>query len=535
MRKLILVGASTFALGAACMAFAQQGAAASQPHAETYKMLELFGDVLTTVKKQYVAPVDDKKLIQAAIDGMLTSLDPHSGYLAPAEYGDMRDTTRGDYGGLGIVVQGEEGAIKIVSPMDGSPAARAGLRAGDYITAINGQSLQGQPPTQAIKSMRGPVGEAVTLTIARDRKDPFTVRIVREVIDIHTVSHHVEGDVGYLRVSGFDEKTGTETTAAIRDLKQKLPHMKGLVLDLRGNPGGLVDSAVEVAGDFLDGGEIVSQRGRDPRDIQRYNAHPNGDLLRGTPVVTLINYGSASAAEIVAGALKDRGRAITIGLTSFGKGSVQTVLPLRGGEDGALKLTTARYYTPSGASIQKTGIVPAMQVARNREEAQLVSDEAKFDLSEASYKNALDSQEGRVRKVSTDIEVPPAAGDHSLDERPRDEKRALLTGPDSVLVPGERDDPAKDFQLQRALDVLHFGGVQQAEAARPAAVFDPPKPQFALATPPAGPLHGGKPGVVTSAAGAKAATSPNAPAAKLAPPEKIGPSRPAPAVAVPPR
>ena len=340
MRKLILVGVSTFALGAAAMAFAQQEAPAasvsSPPRADTYKLLELFGDVMTTVKRQYVAPVDDKKLIQAAINGMLTSLDPHSDYLDPSEFTDMRETTRGDYGGLGIVVQADEGAIKIVSPIDDTPAARAGVRAGDYITAIDGKSIQGQPVNDAVKSMRGAVGQPVTLTIVRDRKEPFTLTLKREVIDIHTVSHHTEGDIGYLRVSQFDEKTGEETAAAIRDLKSKLPHMKGLVLDLRNNPGGLVDTSVDVANDFLDGGEIVSQRGRDPRDIQRYNAKPGGDMLHGVPVTVLINYGTASAAEIVSGALKDRQRATIVGLTSFGKGSVQTVIPLRGGADGVI-------------------------------------------------------------------------------------------------------------------------------------------------------------------------------------------------------
>ena len=524
------------------MAFAQQGvgsasaaaatAAGPQP-ADTYKLLELFGDVLTTVKHQYVAPTDDKKLIQAAINGMLTSLDPHSDYLDPAEFTDMRDTTRGDYGGLGIVVQAEDGAIKIVSPIDDTPASRAGIRAGDYITAIDGKSIQGQPVNDAVKSMRGPAGAPVTITVVRDRKDPFTLTLKREVIQTHTVSHHVEGDVGYLRVSQFDEKTGDETAAAIRDLKAKLPHMRGLVLDLRNNPGGLVDTSVEVANDFLDGGEIVSQRGRDPHDIQRYNAKPNGDMLKGMPVVVLINYGTASAAEIVSGALKDRQRAVIVGLTSFGKGSVQTVIPLRGGADGALKLTTARYYTPSGTSIQKTGIVPDMVVARNREEAQLVTDESKFDFTEASYKNALDSQEGRVRKISADIEVPPAATDHSLDKGVADDKREKLGAPDSVLIPGERDDPAKDFQLQRALDVLRFGGVHQAEAARPAAVFQPPKAVFALNTPTAPTaaqrLRAGQ--ADAKPAQAAPAVKPGSPAAKSAVPAgAIAPNAPAPSL-----
>ncbi len=537
MRKLILVGVSTFALGAAAMACAQQGASASAAtsNADTYKMLELFGDVLTTVKKQYVAPTSDKKLIQAAIDGMLTSLDPHSGYLDPTEFTSMREETRGDYGGLGLVVQADENAIKIVSPIDDTPAAKAGIRAGDYITSINGKSILGQPLNDAVKSMRGAIGEPVTLTLVRDRKEPFTLTLKREVIDIHTVSHHVEGNIGYLRVSQFDEKTGDETAAAIRDLRAKLPHMKGLVLDLRNNPGGLVDTAVDVANDFLDGGEIVSQRGRDPRDIQRYNARPNGDMLKGVPVVALINYGSASAAEIVSGALKDRNRATIVGLTSFGKGSVQTVIPLRGGADGALKLTTARYYTPSGVSIQKTGITPDLVVARNREEAQLVTDEAKFDLSEASYGNALDAQEGRVRKISTDIEVPQATLDHSLDKVAGDDKKPRLTGPDSVVVPGEKDDPAKDYQLQRAIDVLNYGSVQAANAARPSAIYEPPKSQFAMVdTTAAKPGSLQARGGLMKAGGAAAAPSvgakpmPGTPGSKVTPPGQVAPSQGAP-------
>ena len=233
------------------------------PTAETYKMLELFGDVLTTVKRDYVVPVSDKKLIQAAIDGMLTSLDPHSGYLDPSNFSDMQDTTRGDYGGLGLVIQGEDGAVKIVSPMDGSPAARVGLRAGDYITAIDGQSILGQPPTTR-EGHAGRGGHHGQPDHRPRQGRPLTVKLTREVIALHTVSHHVEGDIGYLRVSGFDEKTGSETTAALKDLKAKIPHLKGVVLDLRNNPGGLVDASVDVASDFLDGGEIVSQRGRDP-------------------------------------------------------------------------------------------------------------------------------------------------------------------------------------------------------------------------------------------------------------------------------
>ena len=529
MKKLLLTGLSAFALGAGSMAFLDQHAWAATTRADTYRMLELFGDVLTTVKKQYVAPVDDKKLIQAAIDGMLTSLDPHSGYLAPTEFDDMRDQTRGEYGGVGIVVQAEDGAIKVVSPMDGTPAFKAGVRAGDYITAIDGKTVLGQPLNDAVKSMKGPVGTPVSLTIARDKTDPFTVKLAREIINVRSVSHHAENDVGYVRIASFDERTGQETAAAIKDLKAKLPRMKGLVLDLRSNPGGLVDTAVEVSSLFLDGGEVVSQRGRDPRDMQRYNAKPQGDIIRGLPMVVLINYGSASASEIVAGALKDRERATVVGLTSFGKGSVQTVLPLRGGADGALKLTTAKYYTPSGTSIQKTGIVPDLTVARSREEAQLVTSES-IDYSESAYKNALDSQEGRVRKLNAAIEVPPEAQDPTgkLD---KDGKRVRLRGPDSVMVPTEKDRPEEDFQLQRALDVLHLGGVKQTIAARPAEHFKTPPLKFAsaAATP-------GKPALATPLdkvpADVGKGAKPGTPDAKTNTPEEIGPgakAAPAPA------
>ena len=485
MRKTLLIGISCFALGAGSAAGLAYAGTQTGSNAETYKMLELFGDVLSIVKRDYVVPVSDKKLIQAAIDGMLTSLDPHSGYLDPAGFSDMQDQTRGDYGGLGLVIQGEDGAIKIVSPMDGTPAAKAGLRAGDYITAVDGQSILGQNSNDAVKAMRGAVGTTCSLTIARDKTDPFTVKLTREVIALHTVSHHVEGDIGYLRVSSFDEKTGADTAAAIKDLKAKLPHMKGVVLDLRNNPGGLVDAAVDVSSAFLDGGEVVSQRGRDARDIQRYNAKPNGDLLRGTPIVVLVNYGSASAAEIVAGALKDRGRATVVGLTSFGKGSVQTLLPLRGGADGAVKITTAKYYTPSGGSIQKTGITPELAVARSREEAQLINDQA-IDFSEASYKNALDSQEGRKRSQLASIEVPPSAQDPSVKDAD-DKKKTKLRGPDSVIVPGEQDNPAEDFQLKRAIDVLHYGTVERTLVASPAEFYKKPASTFALNTAPAAP------------------------------------------------
>ncbi|MDB5457774.1 MAG: carboxyl-terminal protease [Caulobacter sp.] len=444
MRKYLLIGVSAFVLGAGTMAYVSPIAQATiQPKAKTYKMLELFGDVLSTVESQYVTEVDDKKLIEAALDGMLTSLDPHSGYLSPDSFEDMQDTTRGEYGGLGIEVTSEDGVVKVISPMDDTPASRAGILAGDYITAVNGQSVLGLTVSDAVKQMRGAPGEAVNLTIARDKTDPFDVKLVREIIKPKAAIAKMEGDYGYVRLPGFNEKATDALTAAIGDLRAKNPHMKGLIFDLRNNPGGLLDQAVGVSDVFLDGGEVVSQRGRNPRDIQRYNARP-GDLLNGLPMVVLINQGSASAAEIVAGALKDRHRAEIVGITSFGKGSVQTVIPLRGGADGAVKLTTARYYTPSGGSIQKTGIEPDLEVAQTRDQAQDIANRVWF--SEASFKNALNSEEGKSRKgVHTPAEAPPTGF----------------------------DDKKGDFQLERAIAVLKAGSVE--------AVVKLPKPAAKIA------------------------------------------------------
>ncbi len=427
MRKYLMIGVSAFVLGAGSMAYVSQRTEAA-PTRSTYKQLELFGNVLDTVERQYVTPVDDRKLIEAALEGMMTSLDPHSGYLSPDGYDDMQDQTKGEYGGLGIEITSEDGVVKVISPMDGTPADKAGIKAGDYITSVNGDSVLGLSVNDAVKQMRGPAGETVTLTIAREKSDPFDVKLVREVIKPKSAIARLEGDYGYVRLSGFNEKATDELSDAIKELQTKNPNMKGLVFDLRNNPGGLLDQAVGVTDLFLDGGEVVSQRGRDARDIERFNAK-GGDILHGLPLVVLINSGTASAAEIVSGALQDRGRAQVVGLTSFGKGSVQTVVPLRGGLDGALKLTTARYYTPSGRSIQKTGITPDLEVAETRQEAQDIANKAWF--SEASFKNALNAEEGKARVGKHEpAEAPPAA----FDEK-------------------------KDFQLSRALDVLKYGSV----------------------------------------------------------------------------
>jgi carboxyl-terminal processing protease len=325
--------------------------------AETYKEVNLFGDVFDAARANFVDQVTDETLIEGAINGMLTSLDPHSNYLNAKDFDDMKVQTRGEFGGLGIEVAMENGLVKVVSPIDDTPAAHAGLKPGDLITNLNGEAVQGMTLPEAVEKMRGPVNSEVTLTIRRAGKDPFDVKLTRANIKIQSVHSHLEnGNVGYVRISSFNEQTDVGLNAAMKSLKQQSNNkLIGVILDLRNNPGGLLDQAVAVSDAFLDKGEIVSTRGRHAEDAQRYDARP-GDIANGLPLVVLINGGSASASEIVAGALQDHHRAILVGTRSFGKGSVQTIIPLPG--HGAMRLTTARYYTPSGRSIQAKGIEP---------------------------------------------------------------------------------------------------------------------------------------------------------------------------------
>ena len=423
MRKLLLVGCAALVLGGSAAAVSSQ-----TPRNETFRMLELFGDVVGIVEQAYVVPVDNKKLIEAALAGMMTALDPHSNYLPPSNYDDLRERTEGQYSGVGLTISADGGMVKVISPMDDSPAAKAGVQAGDVISSIEGQNAAGLTVSQVSEKLRGAVGTSVKVTFLRDGSDPLEVVLTREVIKVQSVTGRVEGDFGYLRVSTFNENTGRELNEAIAKIKAEKPGVKGYVLDLRNNGGGLLNAAIDVSDAFLERGEIVSQRGRKPEQIQRYSAKP-GDVTGGLPLVVLVNYGSASASEIVAGALKDHQRATIVGLTSFGKGSVQTVIPLRQGQDGALSITTARYYTPSGASIQKIGIEPDLEVARSEAEARIVS-RSSFIYSEAAYATALDASIGAERK-----------GPHT----PRE-------------APGDKFDKEKDYQLQRALDVLRAGG-----------------------------------------------------------------------------
>ncbi len=426
MRKFALIGVSVLAIGASAAAVSQTRVGAQA--AETYRVLELFGDVVSVVERAYVVETDPQKLIEAALDGMLQSLDPHSNYLNAEDLERLNERSTGAYSGVGLEITSENGLVRVITPMDGGPAQRSGVEAGDVITAINGQSAAGLSVAEVSEQLRGPAGESVVVTFLRDGEEPREITIVREVIRTFSVTSRMEGDFGYIRISTFNANTGRELGEAIAELRGENPGLRGIVLDLRNNGGGLLDAAVAVSDAFLERGEIVSQRGRRPNDIHRYSATA-GDLTGGLPVAVLINYGSASASEIVAGALRDHQRATLVGLTSFGKGSVQTVMPLRNGQDGALSLTTARYFTPSGQSIQRIGIAPDLEVARSRREAEIVA-RSSFIYSEAAYTNALDASVGSERR-----------GPHSPNEAP----------PEDFPTDG-------DYQLRRALDLLQVGG-----------------------------------------------------------------------------
>ncbi|ETA53909.1 S41 family peptidase [Ponticoccus alexandrii] len=379
-----------------------------------YEQLDLFGDIFERIRAQYVEEVDESDLIEAAINGMLTSLDPHSSYLPPDDAADMRVQTRGEFGGLGIEVTQEEGFVKVVSPIDGTPAEDAGIESGDFITHVDGESVLGLTLDQAVDMMRGPVGSEIVITVVREGEDePFDVSIIRDTIKLTAVRTRTEGDTVVLRVTTFNEQTFPNMRDGLEEQIEALgglDHVNGVVLDLRNNPGGLLNQAIMVSDAFLEAGEIVSTRGRDPADGDRYNSETlvPGDLVEGKPIVVLINGGSASASEIVAGALQDHRRAIVVGTKSFGKGSVQTVMPLRG--DGAMRLTTARYYTPSGRSIQALGVSPDIVVAQPRRDPNAEEEEEDtglFSRSEADLRGSLDNDsltEDEIKQIEADRE-----------------------------------------------------------------------------------------------------------------------------------
>lgn len=363
---------------------------------DIFQQLDLFAEVLGRVDAEYVVDVNESTAMTAAINGMLASLDPHSSYLPPEDYKSMQVQTSGEYGGLGIEVTSENGYVKVVTPIDESPASRAGIMAGDLISSINGKSIVGLPLNEAVKEMRGEVGSDIVITILRVNEEPFDVTLTREVIRPKSVDHRVEDeDIGYLRISAFNERTSELLKVSLDELEKELgPNPAGLILDLRNNPGGLLEQAISVTSFFMSSGEIVSTRGRKPGEIERYFAE-RGERFPNSPIIVLINGGSASAAEIVAGALQDMNRAKVLGMTSFGKGSVQTVFPLNA-ERGALRLTTARYYTPSGKSIQGTGIDPDYEVSQRRFTEKDIENLKRF--SEADLPNALDNDSGIERR-----------------------------------------------------------------------------------------------------------------------------------------
>jgi carboxyl-terminal processing protease len=416
MRKtsLILLGA---AAGAALTLMTTQprivfdGSSARAAAADAYKQLSLFGDVFERVRSDYVEKPDDAKLVESAINGMLTGLDPHSSYMDAKSFRDMQVQTRGEFGGLGIEVTMEDGLIKVVAPIDETPAAKAGVMANDFITHIDDEPVQGLTLNQAVDKMRGPVNTKIKLKIMRKGQDkPVELTLTRDVIRVLSVRSHSEGDdVGYIRITQFNEQATTGLKKAIADLSaQNGDKLKGFILDLRNNPGGLLDQAISVSNAFLNRGEIVSTRGRNADETQRFTARA-GDLTKGKPVIVLINGGSASASEIVAGALQDHKRAIMVGTRSFGKGSVQTIIPLGSGS-GALRLTTARYFTPSGRSIQAKGIVPDIEVLQDvPEELKARAD----TTSEATLRGHL-SAEGQEQTGSQSYVPPDAKNDKAL-------------------------------------------------------------------------------------------------------------------------
>jgi carboxyl-terminal processing protease len=419
MRKttLILLGA---AAGAAVTLMSTQpklvlmGSSAKAAVADTYRQLNLFGDVFERVRADYVEKPDDSKLIETAINGMLQGLDPHSSYMDPKSFRDMQVQTRGEFGGLGIEVTMEDGLIKVVAPIDDTPAAKAGVLANDIITKLDEDQVQGLTLNQAVEKMRGPVNTKIKLTIMRKGQDkPVEVSITRDIIRVRSARWNTEGDdVGYIRLTQFNEQTTEGLKKGIAEIQSKIPEnkLKGYVVDIRNNPGGLLDQAVSVSDAFLQKGEIVSTRGRNAEETQRFSARA-GDLTKGKPIIVLINGGSASASEIVAGALQDHKRATILGTRSFGKGSVQTIIPLGSG-NGALRLTTARYYTPSGKSIQAKGIVPDIEVMQDVPEDLKARTDTK---GEASLRGHLKAAEGQEATGSQSYIPPDAKNDKALN------------------------------------------------------------------------------------------------------------------------
>ncbi len=451
MRKFVMVavGGTLAGIIATTQVAGPLLAEQAKPETSVYQQLDLFGTVFERIRAQYVQPVDASKLIEAAINGMLTSLDPHSSYMDAKEYAAMQVQTKGEFGGLGIEVTMDQGYIKVVSPIDGTPAAAAGIQPGDYITKVNGATVMGMTLDQAVESMRGPVGSEIKITVVRKgTKDPFDVTLVRDTIKLTAAKGSLEGNTVVLRLTTFNDQTYDGMKAGLdKALKDAggLDKINGVVIDLRNNPGGLLTQAIKVSDAFLNQGEIVSTRGRNPGDGERFNATP-GDLINGKPIVVLINGGTASASEIVTGALQDHHRAVVIGTKSFGKGSVQTIIPIKG--EGAMRLTTARYYTPSGRSIQALGISPDIVVPQEQAK---VLDATKQDNQQTS--------ESQLKGILSNDSMTDAEKKQYIAEQKAAADEAKL-----------RD---SDFQLAYAVDLLKGLAVANATATAPAPTSAP--------------------------------------------------------------
>lgn len=424
---------------------------------ETYKLMELFAEVFEKVRSDYVEPVNEEELIEAALNGMLTSLDPHSSYLNPKNSRDMDINTKGEFGGLGIEVTMENGWVKVVSPIDDTPAFRAGMQPGDFITHLDGEPVQGLTLSEAVERMRGPANSDIRLTVRRNGVEPFDVKLTRAVIRIQTVRSNAQGNIGYIRITQFSQSTHSDLIKHVNQLKKDIgKDLAGFVIDMRNNPGGLLDQAIAVSDDFLEKGEIVSTRSRKAEDTQRFNARP-GDIADGLPLVVLINDGSASASEIVAGALQDHRRALLLGTRSFGKGSVQTLISLPG--HGSMRLTTARYFTPSGRSIQAVGIEPDIKVLQSKIEPINVPERER--RSEASLRKALqnpDAKNGNGKDAPKDkAPETKSAPESKANPAPADAEGSAATTPaDGKQPPAvvKMGDPAQDYQMARALDLI---------------------------------------------------------------------------------
>ncbi len=408
---------------------------------DPYLLMELFGAAFDTIKSEYVEETDNKKLIETAINGMLSSLDPHSGFMDAESYAEMETQTKGEFGGLGLEVSSDNGLVRIMSPIDDTPAYKANLQTGDYITHIDGLSVIGLSLNDAVKKMRGKPNTKITLTISRKNQDPFDVVLTRAIIKIQPVKYEAKGDIGYIRIVTFSETTTEMVEKAVKELYQKIgkDKIKGFVLDVRNNPGGLLDQAVGVCDLFMESGEIVSTRSRIPEDTMRFSA-TKGDVANGLPLVVLINEGSASASEIVSGALQDHHRALVVGLKSFGKGSVQTIKQIPG--FGGIRMTTARYYTPSGKSIQAKGITPDIVIPRAKiEELPVIT-----GFGEENLPQAISSEVGK--KASETDKIKSTKVGASLRQNGNDDKS---------------EDEKTDYQLDRAIDILHAVALTQAK------------------------------------------------------------------------